>query len=434
MNELVKMEHELDYFISYSNNDLDIVSKIVSLMENTYGARCWFQLQDSKAEFIDSIMEGIERSKAFVVFVSPNSANSYFVLNEINHAIEWKQEHDEYIILPVLIGPEEIDLKDDVYKKIRFYLGRMNMLLLKQEDSIESLVLRIFEQTGFVIYDDKLRESLYHSSDSEAKRLHAQNEILRDFSKSFFLETIQPDYCILDVGCADGESIMMRLTGKEYSKLLGIDIEESQIDKANEKYGSKKNKFTICDITSSVCDDILSDYLENEGISGFDLIHISSVLLHQAEPVKILHMLRRFLKKSGYLFIQDEDDGANLVYPTYGFFNLAFKIWADSKESGDRNCARKISSYLKEARYSKVHLIKCGVSNLGLDAEKSNALWDIYFNYHLWLAVDENMFYNLSATKKMLEEYKAEYEYYKKEYDEGKIFIQLGFFLFVAQK
>lgn len=33
---------------------------------------------------------------------------------------------------------------------------------------------------------------------------------------------------------------MMRLTGKEYSKLLGIDIEESQIDKANEKYGSKK--------------------------------------------------------------------------------------------------------------------------------------------------------------------------------------------------
>ena len=44
------------------------------------------------------------------------------------------------------------------------------------------------------------------------------------------------------------------------------------------------------------------------------------------------------------------------------------------------------------------------------------------------------MFRNAVKTGKMLEEYEKEYDYYKKEYDEGKIFIQLGFLFFIAQK
>ena len=434
MNETNNAAIRYDYIISYSNSDAELVTKVVDTMENIYGAKCWFQLKNSKAEFIDSIMEGIEQSKAFIVFVSPDSANSYFVLNEINHAIEWRQEHEDYEILPVVIGPKEIGLGDAVYKKIRFYLGRLNMLFLDKEGSADALVRKIFEQTGFEIFNETLRESLYHASESEAKRLRAQNEILRDFSKDFFDETIGSEYCILDVGCADADNIMLRLHGRDYKKLLGVDIDGAQIEKANERYGGAQNRFVTCDIASDAFEDVLADYLEEEELAGFDLIHISAVLLHQSEPVKILRTLRRFLKKSGYLFIQDEDDGANLVYPSYNFFDLAFRIWADSKESGDRHCARKIPSYLKEAGYGKVRLLKCGVSNAGLDAEQSNALWDIYFNHHLWLAVDEDMFYNLAATRKLLEEYKAEYDKYKKEYDEGNIFIQLGFLLFAAQK
>ena len=79
-------------------------------------------------------------------------------------------------------------------------------------------------------------------------------------------------------------------------------------------------------------------------------------------------------------------------------------------------------------------MVKCGVSDAGLTQEKRTALWDIYFNYHLWLAAQENMFRNAVKTGKMLEEYEKEYDYYKKEYDEGKIFIQLGFLFFIAQK
>ena len=427
------LNNEYDFFVSFSNKDLNVVSEIVDIIENVYKAKCWFQTKDSKAEFVDAIMEGIESANAFLVFISPDSANSYFVLDEVYHAIEWKQEHPDYKILPVVIS-SNMDLNSPQYKRIRFYLGRLNMIFLNQASSTEALVLKIFEQTGFKITNDELRESLYHSSESEAKRLKAQNEVMNRFSKEFFEDVVKPESQILDVGCAGGDSIISRLQGCQYLRLLGVDIDQEQINKANEQYGSEKNTFVCCDILSDDFDSMLFDYLEENESLGFDLIHISAVLLHLVDPVKLLHTLRRYLKKNGYLFIQDEDDGANVVYPESRFFDLAFRIWADSKESGDRHCARKIPSYLAEAGYTKIRLAKCGVSNMGLPAEYQLALWDIYFNHHLWLAVDEDMFYHLSATQKLLEEYQSIYEEYKKQYDDGKIFIQLGFFFYIVQK
>ena len=432
MNDRRNATGGFDFFISFSNEDVEVVTSLVQKME-ACGAVCWFQGKDSRAEFAEAIMEGIESAKAFVVFVSPASANSYFVMNEINHAVAWKLKNENYFILPVFIGKEAPDLADPAYKKINFYLGRLNMLFASQFESEEELVCKIFDQTGFET-GDRLHQSLYHSSEIETKRLRAQNEILHNFSKEFFEKMLRPEDIVLDVGCADGDNIALRLSGLQYRFLLGVDIEKKQVERANRNHGSEKDKFITCDILGEEFESILSDYLKEKGASGFDLIHISAVLMHLTEPVLLLARLRRFLNNTGYLFIQDEDDGANLVYPNSKFFDLAFRIWADSKESGDRHCARKIPSYLKEAGYSSVSLAKCGVSNPGMDAGESSAFWDIYFNHYLWLGAEENVFYNPSRTNKMLEEYRAEYEKYKAEYDAGNIFIQLGFLFFIAQK
>ena len=53
------LNNEYDFFISFSNKDLDVVSEIVDVIENVYKAKCWFQTKDSKAEFVDAIMEGM---------------------------------------------------------------------------------------------------------------------------------------------------------------------------------------------------------------------------------------------------------------------------------------------------------------------------------------------------------------------------------------
>lgn len=428
-------EAAYDFFISFSNKDLDIVSEIVDIIEDVYHAKCWFQTKDSKAEFVDAIMEGIESANAFLVFISPDSANSYFVLNEINHAIEWRQEHEDYKVLPIVVTSGDFDYTDPVYKRIRFYLGRLNMLFLNKMPSTDKLVLKIFEQTGYKITNDEARESLYYVSETESKRLKAQNEIMKDFSKEFFDSAVKENSLVLDVGCSSGDNIVSQLQDRQYKGLLGIDIDAGQIENANEMYGSEKNVFICCDAFSDDVDTKLSDYLEDNEALGFDIIHISAMLLHLAEPVKLLRTLRRYLKKSGHLFIQDEDDGANVVHPNSRFFDLAFRIWGDSKESGDRHCARKIPEYLSQAGYSKVKLAKCGVSNPGMSEEHKSALWDIYFNHYLWIAAeDEDMFYHMNATNKLLDEYRSLYEEYKKQYDAGDIFIQLGFFFFVVEK
>lgn len=427
-------DHEYDFFISYSNADTDLVSSIVESLENDYKAKCWFQEKDSKAEFIDEIMSGIENSKVFILFISEHSANSYFVLNEINHATEWRCQNEDYKIIPIIIDKTKQDVADAAYKRVRFYLGRLNILNANTFDSIDSLILKIFEQAEIDLPDRSLHKSLYHSSESENARLCAQNEILRNFSSEFFTKYTTPDSYILDIGCASGENIILRLEGIAYTALLGLDIDEKQVECATNRFGDNKNTFLKCDVMSPELDDILEDYMERNDIIGFDVIHISAVLLHLDDPLDLLRRLRRYLKKTGVLFIQDEDDGANIVYPNSKFFNRAFEIWADSEESGDRFCGRKIPSYLSAAGYKYCNLAKCGVSNTALSKDQHSALWDIYFNYHLWLAVEENMFRNPHKTAKLLNDYIAEYDTYKKAYDNGEIFIQLGFMFFLARK
>lgn len=65
---------------------------------------------------------------------------------------------------------------------------------------------------------------------------------------------------------------------------------------------------------------------------------------------------------------------------------------------------------------------------------KGGTLWILIRDIHLWLAADEDMFCHLNATNKLLEEYKTLYEGYKRQYDNGNTFIQLGFFFYIAQK
>ncbi len=404
------------------------------MMLREYKAKCWFQMYNSKQEYVEEIIRGIENSRVFVIFVSQHSALSNNVLNEIHYALDWADTHEEYQVLPVVISEDGFDLSDSMYRKMRFYLSRFNMLVLDPAEEKKDIVMQIFEQTGFEMAEDTLKESFYHTSDIEAQRLQSQNEILKKASNDIFETLVSERSVILDVGCARGDNIMLRLEGIPYRRLLGVDIDPQQIERAKASYGSEKNDFQVCDITADAFYDLLQEYLDSIDVSGFDLIHVSAVLLHQTEPVKILKTLKRYLKSTGHLFIQEEDDGANLVHPHSSFFDNAFDIWLDSKESGDRYCARKIPAYLKDAGFKTVSLKRCGISNIDLTPEEQDPFWDIYFNYHLWEALEEDLFYNFSATKKRIDEYIAQYDTRHEEYLAGNIFIQLGFLFFVAKK
>lgn len=426
----------VDFFISYSNKDMEKVENLVSKLKEKYGARCWFQKHDSRNTYVEEIIKGIDSATVFIVFISKHSATSYNVLNEISYALELASNNNEGLqILPVILEDGEFDIKEDYCKNIRFQLNRFNMLSfdLRHDLDFEVIIGEIFEQTGYEVPDKLITDSCYQRSEIEKIRLRGQNEILKGQTNYIFEELLKPDAIILDVGCASGDNIMMRLENLEYKCLLGVDKDQNNINEAINSYGNAKNTFVCCDVLDDNFYDTLDNYLENLSL-GFDVIHISSVLLHNSKPMQILKNLRKYLKRDGAIFIQEEDDAANIAYPRTDFFEKAYAIWFDSNESGDRYCARKIPTYLREAGYKDIQLKKCGISNIDLQPQEQLPFWDIYFNYHLWDALERNVFNNYAKTKKMIDEYIAEYENVFSEYKTGKIFVQLGFFYFVAKR
>jgi 2-polyprenyl-3-methyl-5-hydroxy-6-metoxy-1,4-benzoquinol methylase len=168
-------------------------------------------------------------------------------------------------------------------------------------------------------------------------------------------EYIKPEdgMYILDVGCGPGSLLEHIYKDVVY---YGFDFEESYIQKAQEKYGTRGKFF---------CEDVTN--FEFKGNEKFDRILILSVLHHlEDEQVhKILSVLTKLLKPDGYLLVQENtfvkgqsliakaiikmDRGQNVRKPE-GYLNLC--------QAHFKNCTYEIRHDLLRIPYTHI-LIKC---------------------------------------------------------------------------
>lgn len=279
-------------------------------------------------------------------------------------------------------------------------------------------------------------ESVYTGDEKkEIARIYRQNEYLNRIVAPYLDEIFE--YCVdplvLDIGCADGSNILFRLKNRNYNALLGIDKNQIKIKMANDLFSSEKNTFVCCDINSDDLRTILSGYLKKKKRIGFDLIHISSVLLHIENPILLLQNLHAFLSEKGHIFIQDEDDGVNMVYPYDESFENCFYVWNHSIESGDRFMGRKIPFFLSKSNYSDIKILSSNITSLDFNGEMKDCLWDLYFNSDLWVANSPSFYDTPDAYERFLN-YKKKHSELKKAYMNGNYFIMLGFFFIIAQK
>lgn len=425
------MSEHKDIFISFSNQNKDKVEKIVSTIK-FFGPTCWFQLRDSKQHFIEEINKGINNSSNFVIFLSNASVSSFMVRNEISRAIDQTQKDDSYNIIPVVI--EELEPKN--LELIKLFLGSLNWIYEDKYNNYEELVLAIFEQANLEVHNQESSHSIYSvDKDVEVKRLEAQNRLFNEYAKGY-LDEIFANYenpSVLDIGCDNGSNTLLRLKDRNYKYLIGIDINEKRIAEANEINGNEKNTFIHCDVTSADFLRQMFCIMQSKGITGFDVIHISAVLMHLDNPADVLKNLYTFLNPGGTIFIQDEDDGANLVHPTSKFFENCFYVWDHSLESGDRRMGRKIPLLLKEAGFKDIKLKSTTMSSIDFGGKYKEELWDLYFNAELWSTDSAAYFDNYEAFS-MLEGILAKHAEMKKSYMDGNIFITLGVFFLTARK
>lgn len=375
-----------DIFVSYSSKDIAIAQAIVNCFESK-GLNCWVQYRDSKGVYASEISKVLEDVRIVLLVLSKNSAVSENVQNEMDMVYKKKKRNPSLIIIPFSL---EENLDEPCFDTIMYYICRYNFLFGKDESDVAAAVDKIIEShadlLGFKKTARKQRvQSLYYTSKREDVRLQKQIELLKRFDSDIY------DRCfsgknsmrILDVGCGDGSLIFDRLsnyTGNVF--VVGFDRDEGKINQAQNADSDIQGKFYTIDANDDKLAEKLEKVMQDNGIESFDMVHISMLLLHLKEPIRLLRVLRRVLTKNGLIFIKDIDDGLNFAFPDeQGDFEKVYELCDLSETSGNRNSGRQIYYALHQAGFRDIEIAKQGFSNLGLTYDEKELMFDIYFTF-----------------------------------------------------
>ena len=304
------------------------------------------------------------------------------VKKEISRALKKYSKNTSFKIVPIMI--DDTCEEDEDY--LQLYLECFNWIYEKKYVDYFHLALALFSQVGIRPRDETLeRQSIYTGNESlENKRIKLQNIYFNNLATKF-LDDIFPNYelpTVLDIVCSDGNNILLRTQNRNFSDLLGIDNNQRKIEEAH-VFDNSKCSYIYCDVEVQDLDTVLSEYLQREKKNGFDIIHISSVLLHLNKPNELLKRLYKYLSYEDTFFIQDEDDGLNFVSPEEIEFEDCFYIWDHSFQSGDRKMERKIPQMLLENNYKDIKLLFTCATSVDFNGKYKECLWDFYCD--LWL-------------------------------------------------
>ena len=284
-------------------------------------------------------------------------------------------------------------------------------------------------------------QSSYSSSSEERIRLGLQNYLLRLYDQHLYEEIFKSldSPAILDLGCFDGSVVLTRCDEfLESFTFLGLDNNPEVIERMQEKYCDQDNiNFEQMDVCVDDFDERLREAMKSHSIEGFDLIHISLLLLHLPQPLDLLKKLRHFLKPDGRIFIKDSDDTQTCVEPDEnGEFARIIKMCDHYDFTGNRHFANKIGSLLEEAGYSNVKKRNSFITTDGLDKQHKELFWQFYFRELCYKGI-QKMLHKFPED----ELYSVEYEWFNDNYVrlfrkfmEEETRAQIGYPIFIANK
>lgn len=424
-----------DCFISYQHDDLEYVEKLAVQLE-WMGLKCWFAPRNVIGNYAKSIVEAINNSRVFLLILNSRSAVSEEVLNEVETAHNvYKQ--DGYACMQPLCN-ETLDFNDVCYQEIMYYIRRKQFIFDSQNGSLEECAKKIIDLNSVLSKNANQNiKSQYKVQKIEDIRLQRQNKLLDSFDGDVYRKYLnkyeQPR--ILDVGCGTGDMIFRKISEHSFSCYVGIDKSEKQIDKAKEKYENSNTLFYVNDVETMTSEEI-HRIMDKNGISHFDIINISMVLLHLSDPQSVLQKLHDVLSDEGTVIIREIDDGINYAFPDPKHaFDRIYRMCYRDEQSGYRYRGREVYHLLSQAGYANIKLEKQGLSTIGMSAEEKDAFFHIYFPFILDNA--KIMQEKFPREKEYSEDYtwfKAEYDDIYKSFMSRDFVFSLGFQTYSAQR
>lgn len=381
---------KIDVFISYSSKDGKLVVPIVIALEQI-GIKCWYADRDCKDRYAKSICDAIGNAKLFLLCLTKNSAVSEHVLNEVEIAYKKRKKTGNSITI-VPLSLEKIDLEDEKFDEILYYIQRINFIIPSTNNPV-SIANEIVSKSNdilrieLVVKKDRV-DSSYYSSDREDARLIIQDQLLRNFDYEIYKKNISgyDNPTILDVGCGNGNTLFGRLDFLQGNyKLIGLERDEPKVVLANKNIASKAHaSFYVQDVQSNDFETDLKRIMTEQNIENFDVINISMLLLHLKGQCRLFRALRRVLSSNGVIIIKDVDDGINFFYPDVeNLFEHVYKICDNNETSGVRRNGRQIYTNLIRAGFLNNELEKQGFSSIGMSYDEKEAFFNLYFEFIL---------------------------------------------------
>jgi len=186
-------------------------------------------------------------------------------------------------------------------------------------------------------------------SDDEVKRLDVKTDG-RVVERHAAWAGLRPGMRLADLGCGSGKTTShLYRVAAPHGRALGVDIAESRIAFAGERYGREGVEF--------ICRDI-ADPLEDLGL--FDFIWIRFVLeYHRRNSFRMVQNVIRILKPGGILCLVDLD------YNCLSHFGLSERLeraisgimhTLTTRADFDPYMGRKLYSYLYDLKFADIRL------------------------------------------------------------------------------
>ncbi len=190
------------------------------------------------------------------------------------------------------------------------------------------------------------QERYTHGYESKFVEYLEGREVSKD--AAFFQPHLNSEMSLIDCGCGPG-TITIDLAGFITSgHVVGIDLEEKQINLAREHALERKVpnvKFEVGDIYELPFPD-----------NTFDAAFAHTVLQHLVDPVKAAMEIHRVLKPGGIIGVREEDTAGFIISPFTPKFEELMELYVRTwkHNGGDPYFARRQRAVLHEAGFVRV--------------------------------------------------------------------------------
>ncbi len=385
---------KIQIFISYRREDGLYPAMLLNreLLQN--GFSVFFDVNSIRSGQFDKIIyDKIDECTDFILIVTPSTFSSRvhddndWIRHEISHALKSAKN-----IIPLYIGKAQIPASETLptdiqavtlYNSLRQQdanlIQEVNKKLIDSfiQAKAQSFSSREYLQRRCSVYDP--------SKGNEILRLKIQANNIAEHDRAIVLPLLgkRTNNVVLDVGCAYGFVGKSLFTKDNCSLVLGLDKSVKCLDYANAYLKDDCHRYAEIDLESDDVESRLTEILENNGIEKADMIFTALTLHHLKNPLKLLRLLRKYLKTNGVIVIRGSDDGLKICNGTSGVMESIIEKTYNVTGVSDRKNGRKIFGWLKDSGFRNIKLRTKMKDTSTLDFDSKLDLFRESFSYRI---------------------------------------------------